>query len=257
MVKGDLNMNSNIKSWYLDNLKRKEQRRKLVSSTEYLDWLAKFIIKTFPDGFADDCYLYDKTVSDDLKEKVEALSELFDYILELANKEHIDLYSSDDMELSVCFKYKNQFYIISRVVGQGSFTTIALCKDDLKQYVVLDDQEREQIKKEKDKELIQYILVNTDLKMSTGKIAAQVGHACTLCALAEQNNKNFKKWLEEGQTKIILGASADFLMSLKSKYYSIVDKGLTEIPKGSLTVVSLGVKQRGKVQDIVGNLHLL
>ena len=108
-------------------------------------------------------------------------------------------------------------------------------------------------------ELIQYIIVNKDLNMSTGKIASQVGHVCTICAstLVTEDYLIFWEWYMGEQKKIILQAHQNVLEKLENDYYSIRDKGHTEIEPNSLTAVSLGIMTREQAEPIVKRLQLL
>ena len=108
-------------------------------------------------------------------------------------------------------------------------------------------------------ELIQYIIVNKDLNMSTGKIASQVGHVCTVCAVHSTVNHivEFDDWYNGEQKKIILQAHQNVLEKLENNYYSIRDKGYTEIEPNSLTAVSLGIMTREQAEPIVKRLQLL
>ena len=90
-----------------------------------------------------------------------------------------------------------------------------------------------------------YIFVNNELKMSTGKIASQVGHVVLKIVEYLLNNKKlseylrYREWKKNGQTKIILKATENDLIELiklpESKY--ILDAGKTQISPNSLTVV--------------------
>lgn len=106
-------------------------------------------------------------------------------------------------------------------------------------------------------ELVQYIIVNKDLSMSAEKIAAQVGHVCTICAVEQVTNQNFVKWYSGSQKKIILQAHESVLRKLENEYFSIRDIGLTEIEPNSLTAVSLGVMTREQAKPLVKRLQLL
>ena len=50
------------------------------------------------------------------------------------------------------------------------------------------------------------LIVNNELKMGKGKIAAQVGHASVKSALiaSEKNPAEMKSWLSNGQKKVVL-----------------------------------------------------
>jgi len=122
-------------------------------------------------------------------------------------------------------------------------------------------------------ELVQYFLVNQDIGMGKGKTAAQVAHAVVLHVvhvvneavneaidLRSINDKGarFDEWFLAGQKKIILKAPQSLLEELRDKgYIAVHDNGHTQVPKGSLTVITLGVATREEVADIVKNLRLL
>jgi peptidyl-tRNA hydrolase len=89
---------------------------------------------------------------------------------------------------------------------------------------------------------VQYIFVNTDLKMKHGKIAGQVGHAVGIIIEQCINNPDqvFIDWKETLMKKIILKATQEQLDQLRIDYsecVSIFDAGLTQIPSGSLTAI--------------------
>ncbi|OIU71405.1 aminoacyl-tRNA hydrolase [Rossellomorea aquimaris] len=118
----------------------------------------------------------------------------------------------------------------------------------------------------KQRDLVQYFVVNKDVNMSRGKTAAQVAHAATLSTLELVSAKSsfmdrqpdFVEWLQTGMKKIILkGSQAELEKLEKAGFFSIRDSGLTEIQKGSLTVTALPPMDKWEAKGIVGHLTLL
>jgi len=113
----------------------------------------------------------------------------------------------------------------------------------------------------------QAIVVRNDLKMQKGKIAAQVAHASLTSA--EQTKKEkpelFRKWWERGQKKVVLKVnSLDAIFEIteiaerNNIVFSIIeDKGLTQIPPGTVTCVGIGPDEDKKIEKITGKLKLL
>lgn len=113
----------------------------------------------------------------------------------------------------------------------------------------------------------QAIVFRSDLKLSKGKIAAQAGHAAI--SAAEEARKHHKEWwtawLDEGQRKIALKVKSEKeLLDLKKQAQAsalpcalIVDKGLTEIPPGTVTCLGIGPAPAEKIDKITGKLPLL
>lgn len=97
-----------------------------------------------------------------------------------------------------------------------------------------------------------YILVNQDLKMSRGKVGAQVGHAvqdiveeAMKATYASARSKRFDlrtyhTWSKSGSRKIVMKGSQKALESHleDADCVSVRDEGLTEVDPGSLTVVA-------------------
>ena len=113
----------------------------------------------------------------------------------------------------------------------------------------------------------QVIILRIDLGMSKGKIAAQAGHAAVSSAeKARKSHPEFwRAWIEEGQRKVALRAQDEKkLFDLEKKavelrlpYAMIIDKGLTELPAGTMTCLGIGPGPSKQVDKITGNLKLL
>ena len=101
------------------------------------------------------------------------------------------------------------------------------------------------------KQLYMYILVNSDLNMSKGKIASQVGHVVgeiteKIIRKSYESNKiipdcysRFVKWKNSGNAKIILKATQEQIITMIDEPESIyiIDSGKTEIKSNSLTCI--------------------
>lgn len=113
----------------------------------------------------------------------------------------------------------------------------------------------------------QVIVLRTDLGMSRGKIAAQAGHAAV--SAAEEARKNcpewWRAWMEEGQCKIALKVgSENELLRLEKEAKAlnipctlVSDRGLTEIPPGTITGLGIGPAPTYLIDKITGRLPLL
>ena len=111
-------------------------------------------------------------------------------------------------------------------------------------------------------------VVNLELKMSTGKIAAQVGHATLglykYLHSQQDQRAGLEIWEERGSKKIVLrGNDVRHMLDLKKKAYElhianimVHDAGKTEVEPGSLTVFALFGKNED-VDKVTGNLKLL
>jgi PTH2 family peptidyl-tRNA hydrolase len=145
---------------------------------------------------------------------------------------------------------------------------------------------------DKDEEVVMYIIVNSDLKMGKGKIAAQVGHivqrivmSCirldssiekqkrwfylgakeqTLKRLARDivqmtnDNSLFKEWLVSSYPKVILKASlSEYSDLMRDRHYAVYDEGRTQIADGSLTVIGFFPMRRKDAPKRIKELKLL
>lgn len=110
----------------------------------------------------------------------------------------------------------------------------------------------------------QVIVVRTDLRMSVGKLAAQACHA-SVSALLEAQAEDVGKWLNEGQTKVVLQVSSeDALVALQERcsasavaHALISDAGRTELAQGTLTALGVGPATAERVDAVTGALSLL
>ncbi len=110
------------------------------------------------------------------------------------------------------------------------------------------------------------VVVRDDIKMSPGKLAAQVAHAAVTCALETKNRnpKWFAAWYSEGQRKVVLRVSGlEELKELDEKarragltHTVITDAGLTELPPNTSTCLGIGPAPEAAVDKITGSLPL-
>ncbi len=113
----------------------------------------------------------------------------------------------------------------------------------------------------------QVIVFRTDVKMGKGKIAAQAGHAAV--SSAEEARKRhriwWEAWLFEGQRKIAVKVEDENeLLELESAAKDlglptalIVDRGLTQVPEGTVTCLGIGPAPESLVDKLTGKLQLL
>jgi len=112
-------------------------------------------------------------------------------------------------------------------------------------------------------ELKQVIIARTDLKLSPGKLAAQVAHAAVLCTL-KSDKMLINEWNSRGSKKTVLKAKNDGeLYKLKQlaedyglKTQLITDAGRTEIEAGTETCLAIGPDLVEKIDKVTGNLSM-
>lgn len=110
------------------------------------------------------------------------------------------------------------------------------------------------------------IVARKDIKLSAGKLAAQVGHASVDCALKAQRHQPdvFQRWHAEGQKKVVVKAENErqlFQLKLEAERLGlttalIADAGHTELPPGTITVLGVGPGRGLDIDKITGALPL-
>ncbi len=110
----------------------------------------------------------------------------------------------------------------------------------------------------------QAMVVRSDIKLSRGKLAAQVAHA-SLGAFLKANKRDARQWLDEGAKKIILQCpNLKSLLALEAKAKTlhlpvslIRDAGLTELKPGTVTAIGIGPAVENKINKVTGQLKLV
>ncbi len=113
----------------------------------------------------------------------------------------------------------------------------------------------------------QVIVVRRDLGMGTGKIAAQVGHACVLGAehVRKSHREWYDEWAEYGQEKVVLKVSSlseledvkRHAISLDLPWSEVTDAGHTQIEPGTVTCISIGPAPEDTIDKVTQKLKLL
>lgn len=103
-------------------------------------------------------------------------------------------------------------------------------------------------------------IVNSSIKMSKGKTAAQVSHAISEIVFSYYRQP-LTQWFNDGSMKIILTAPQEQMIECHAKAKElgrsiIYDAGRTEVEKGTLTCVAL-FGETEKIDAITASLELL
>ncbi|MEM5797974.1 MAG: peptidyl-tRNA hydrolase Pth2 [Candidatus Aenigmatarchaeota archaeon] len=109
----------------------------------------------------------------------------------------------------------------------------------------------------------QVIVVRSDIKLSRGKLAAQVAHA-SLEAYKLAKKAAIRGWEKEGAKKVILAADikeirriATLAEKLGLPVSVIKDAGRTELKPGTLTCIGIGPAPEREIDKLTGKLKLL
>jgi PTH2 family peptidyl-tRNA hydrolase len=109
------------------------------------------------------------------------------------------------------------------------------------------------------------LVVRADLGMGRGKIAAQAAHAAVTAALANLGTPDFRAWLRDGQTKVVLraGSEEDLYAVAEQAAASglpvqvIRDAGRTQVTEGTPTCCAIGPAAASRIDAITSELALL
>lgn len=119
--------------------------------------------------------------------------------------------------------------------------------------------------------MIQTFLVNTDLKMRKGKIAAQTAHGEVLYMEEKFNGHQYGEmhdryieWMKDGMMKkVVLRATEEEIHKFIDLHGSIywmnlvIDKGLTQIPEDSMTCLVVEPLGEKKHKELFSEFKLL
>lgn len=116
-------------------------------------------------------------------------------------------------------------------------------------------------------EFKQVIIVRTDMRMSKGKLAAQVAHAAVDAVLKTLRTRPewVYLWVEQGQKKVVLACSSESELLKTHEEFSklglavslIYDAGRTELPPNTLTALGVGPAPSNLIDKVTGNFKLL
>lgn len=113
----------------------------------------------------------------------------------------------------------------------------------------------------------QVIVVRKDLRMGIGKIASQVGHAAVLGVerCRKYNKLWLRNWFNEGQPKIVVKVNSfEELLKVQTDAEKLMmplvivqDRGLTQIPTGTVTCIGIGPAPSDIIDKVTSKLKLL
>ena len=110
----------------------------------------------------------------------------------------------------------------------------------------------------------QVILVRDDLKLTKGKMSAQVGHASVETVL-KSDKEDVSAWRGQGMKKVVLKVADltelnDFEKKAKKAGLvnaKISDAGRTVVEPGTVTCLGIGPDEEDAIDELTGNLKML
>jgi peptidyl-tRNA hydrolase, PTH2 family len=111
------------------------------------------------------------------------------------------------------------------------------------------------------------LVVRGELRLTAGKMAAQVAHAAVMLSdRAKSREANLQEaWRQQGQKKIVLTVERlDDLEKVERAARArglptvwVEDAGLTEVPPGTRTVLGIGPARATDLDPVTGDLDLM
>ncbi len=111
------------------------------------------------------------------------------------------------------------------------------------------------------------LVVRGELRLTEGKIAAQVAHGAVMLArrVERESPTRFSAWWKTGQRKIVLEARTLDRMEMLERAARarripavwVEDAGLTEVPPGTRTCLALGPAPDVEIDPVTRELPLL
>lgn len=152
---------------------------KIVSNTEYMEWLYEFTKKH--NSFASITWLYEShCISQEDNCKVEKLQYLFGALEKYYTKNLLNM-CSDKCDAYFVIKYKDIYFQIGLCVGQGSFYYVERIETTNSEYVLFEDvmnkktHESVEAKRSKLSELEQLLKEMKDMKMPYDEVSKVLG----------------------------------------------------------------------------------
>lgn len=113
-----------------------------------------------------------------------------------------------------------------------------------------------------DGELRLWIAVRSDLKMPTGKLAAQVAHAATRAIWSQREKAIAAEYMSGAQTKIVvadddINATMKAAQDAKIPAFLVVDAGRTVFGGPTKTCVAIGPTTADKLPGRIRSLPLM
>lgn len=243
---------------YTDNILVEENRKiKIVHSKKYLEWLVEFT-DAQPNCAWDDEAIEFSPYFSNYDKKYAALFSIFQTELEKLAKEQfvISLNTNKYEYIKYHFKLRGNYYETVILDGNGRISTIKKITTPCENFIYVDEKIPPEIKKER--ELIEFIIINKDINITDPQYAVHIAHVCTNAALSQSKEEKFKIWYQNGknQKKIILKASENILLELEDKFFATHDIGHNDIPQNALIAVSLGILSRKEAKKYIEHCEL-
>ena len=231
------------------------EKERIVRSDKYLNWLVEFTECTYNKCWDDETVEYSKVGCSEYDiNNARLFSTFVDYARELAEKQYVvTLPHQKHADYRFDIKLRGNYYEITCLNSRCVYVIKKIYEPEGK-LVFID--EPIDSKTLKDREFIQYILVNKDIDVPASVLAVHVAHATTICAMKEQKKAAFDIWYKNNQKVVILDASKEKIEEMEKVGYGIRDTGHNNIPKNSLIAISLGIIPRAKALTLTKNCTL-
>ena len=124
-------LNTFLSSWW----KEKYAKRKIVSQKEYYTWLIGFMVGRGIEEIDTESFLYDVTLTESIKNKLSAISELFSLIDEFCDMHNIKQKIREPKEIPFphcryIFEGDGYYFSIFTMIGQGAITILTMLTEE-------------------------------------------------------------------------------------------------------------------------------
>lgn len=224
----------------------------------YNDWLYEFTRNQKNQCWDNESIMYDKMYTHTDRNNASKLYQFYEQIKNKAKKQYILPINNEKKEKDkYYFKLKKDFFEIYSLRFDDISIVVRKILNQPNEYVYLDEEIPKKILQQR--ELIQYIIINKDLKTSKIVCGFHIAQACILATINNiKDTDRFNLWYRPNKSQKIIFLQTDnnTILELSNNFYCIKDIGNDNIPKNSIIAVSLGIMNRKEAERYTNNCTL-